>query len=149
MLQVIEMINANTIAAILSGTTDKVTIGLYGYCVYSSYSSVQCESTGFHTNSYIESNKDTKFLLSMHTIGLITSLVMTVIGCCGFCSHNPTKISRRQIELYSRIKKLPIVDTIYGDLSNTTTTLHPSGFFLVFIPFICTLLSSLAFYKGQ
>lgn len=141
-------------------STEKIIFGVYGVCakIYSSYASTnnKCASLGLD-NTYDDRNGSTKFLLSMHAIGVITSFMLFSVGMYARTNPIPKKVSwifalfssfiillaiGGQIDNYLKIKEA--VDDDY-----ITTSIGASGLVPVILALICSLISISAFYTGD
>nr|CAG8624589.1 14143_t:CDS:2 [Entrophospora candida] len=139
--------------------------GIYGECTqFYSDSNSNGDFTIYEyycVDNFTPSNffDGTKFLLIMHAIGVITSLMLLCIGIYAR-SHVVNKIMTWVFALFSSLiillalagqidMFLKLQDWFNKKESYATLQLGASGFNLVIISFIFSLLSVLAFYKGD
>ncbi|CAJ0627029.1 4723_t:CDS:2 [Entrophospora sp. SA101] len=112
----------------------KIIFGIYGACAKFSGSIVTsgCANIGL-VSSNDNRNVGTKFLLSMHAVGVVTSFMLFYIGM-----YTPMG---GQIDNYLKIKNDA---DVFG-----TTTIGTSGFILVILPLLFSFISIFAFYMGD
>nr|CAG8638436.1 3712_t:CDS:2 [Entrophospora candida] len=139
----------------------KIIFGLYGACLQATMMDTKSRCTNSNDgldSDYIISNTRTKFLLSMHAVGVVTSFILFCMGL--YIRHGQTIYKRvtwifalfssfiillamgGQIDLYLQVKN----DTPIHGIS---TTLGASGFLLVVVPLILSILSIFIFYIGE
>ncbi|CAJ0768310.1 1791_t:CDS:2, partial [Entrophospora sp. SA101] len=134
----------------------KVLFGLYGGCTQrnngNSYA-YYCVVSFRHPGTF----EGTKFLLVMHTVGLITSLMLLCIGIYAR-SH---VVNKRKTWVFALFSSLIVFLAMAGQIDHfiklqywldeygPELQLGAGGLSLVTISLIFSLLSALAFYKGD
>jgi len=152
--------------------SSKMVFGPYGFCqdgtkLTAQSSALDCRS---YSESYLYnfSTGGTKFLLAMHAIGVITSFMLFAIGI--YSRNNAALVYKYkratwaagifnsfivflamvgQIDFYLTLKRLLNIFSLETITSKGGVTLGAGGFILVFMAFIVSLLSTLAFYVGE
>ncbi|CAJ0758058.1 17038_t:CDS:2, partial [Entrophospora sp. SA101] len=135
---------------------EKIIFGIYGACLQSD--TKKCTKSGLDDDFYI-SNGSTKFLLSMHAIGVITSFILFCIGIYARHGHIKHKGVTRAFVLFSsfvillamggQIDLYLKIDYDYNmSPSSGTTKFGVIGFALVIISLVFSFLSIPAFYIG-